>query len=73
MNPMALFGGRPGVGEVLVVVLVLVLLFGAAKLPELARALGRSINEFKKGREEGTPDKPSDTQHEKDRAAPGDR
>ncbi len=39
--------------EVVVVVLVIVLLFGARKLPDLARALGRSLSEFKKGREEG--------------------
>lgn len=39
--------------EVTVVVAVVLLLFGAKRLPELARALGKSLREFKKGREEG--------------------
>jgi sec-independent protein translocase protein TatA len=39
--------------EVVVVLLVIILLFGARKLPDLARALGKSMSEFKKGREEG--------------------
>lgn len=49
--------------EILLLLLVLLLLFGAAKLPALARALGRSMGEFKKGREDGmkeVSDKPSD-------------
>jgi TatA/E family protein of Tat protein translocase len=33
-----------------------VLLFGAKKLPELARSLGRSSSEFKKGIKEGSTD-----------------
>jgi sec-independent protein translocase protein TatA len=36
----------------LVVLLVVVLLFGANKLPKLARASGQAMGEFKKGREE---------------------
>ena len=40
---------RFGVGELLIILLIVLLLFGAKKLPEIARALGRSINEFKKG------------------------
>jgi sec-independent protein translocase protein TatA len=36
------------------IVAVLVLLFGAKKLPELARSVGRSTSEFKKGMAEGT-------------------
>lgn len=35
-----------------VILLVLVLLFGANKIPELARATGQSLGEFQKGREE---------------------
>ncbi|HYV00956.1 MAG TPA: twin-arginine translocase TatA/TatE family subunit [Actinomycetota bacterium] len=40
--------------EWFVVLGVIVLLFGAKKLPELARSLGRSTSEFKKGIKEGT-------------------
>ncbi len=37
-------------GELLLVALVLVLFFGAKKLPEFFHALGKSISEFKRGR-----------------------
>jgi len=47
------FLGGMGIGEIGIIVLVLVLLFGARKLPELARALGSSLAEFKRGRQEG--------------------
>ncbi len=38
-----------GIGppELLVIFLIILVLFGAKRLPELARSLGRSINEFK--------------------------
>lgn len=39
--------------ELIVVAAVFVLLFGAKRLPELARSLGRSSSEFKKGLKEG--------------------
>ena len=35
--------------EILVVLLVILLLFGARRLPDLARSLGKSLSEFKKG------------------------
>lgn len=41
-----------GMGELVVIFLIILLLFGAAKLPEIARALGKSIKEFKKAGKE---------------------
>jgi sec-independent protein translocase protein TatA len=54
------------VTEIVLVLLALVLLFGARRIPELARSLGRSLNEFKKGRQEGIADEasPDDTKRE---------
>ena len=43
----------PGGPELLVIGAVVLLLFGAKKLPDLARSLGRSSSEFKKGMREG--------------------
>ncbi len=42
-----------GWGEAIVVVVVLLVLFGAKRLPELARSLGSSVKELQKGLEEG--------------------
>jgi len=39
--------------ELGIIVLILLLLFGASKLPKLARSLGSSAREFRKGVEEG--------------------
>ncbi len=44
--------GMPGGPEWMFIIFVVLLLFGAKKLPELARGLGKSIGEFKKAREE---------------------
>ena len=41
-----------GMGELVVIFLIVLLLFGASRLPGIARALGRSIKEFKKGTKE---------------------
>jgi len=43
-----MFGGAIGPGELLIVLLVILLLFGAKRLPELARGMGKGIREFKK-------------------------
>jgi sec-independent protein translocase protein TatA len=53
--------------EVLIVLVVVLLLFGAAKLPQLARSLGASAKEFRKGVEEGAEDtEPSAAEHTSD-------
>lgn len=44
--------GMPGPMELIVVLVIILLLFGAKKLPEMARSLGKSSNEFKRGLEE---------------------
>ena len=56
MNIFALLGIEAP-SEVLLIFLVVLLLFGGKKLPELARALGKSISEFKRGQTESAPDK----------------
>lgn len=44
-----------GTTEILVIVAVLILFFGASKIPELARGIGQGIKEFKKTTEEAEP------------------
>jgi len=41
-----------GVPEVLIIGLVILLFFGARRIPELARGIGQGINEFRKASEE---------------------
>jgi sec-independent protein translocase protein TatA len=43
-----------GLPEIILILAVLLLLFGARKLPELARSLGRSTKEFKQGMRDAT-------------------
>ena len=49
--PFLAFGIPSGPDLIILLVIVLVL-FGAKRLPELARGLGQSVNEFKKAKEE---------------------
>ncbi|MEE9489511.1 MAG: twin-arginine translocase TatA/TatE family subunit [Thermoplasmata archaeon] len=42
----------PGPEVIVLLVIILVLLFGAKKIPELARSLGRAMGEFRRGRME---------------------
>jgi sec-independent protein translocase protein TatA len=43
----------PGGMELVIIVLVILLLFGGKKIPELARGLGKGIREFKDGLKDG--------------------
>lgn len=38
-----------GYQELLIILVIVLILFGASRLPELARSLGSSVKEFKKG------------------------
>ena len=44
--------GMPGPTEWVVILMIVLVLFGAKKLPELAKSLGQGMNEFRKARQE---------------------
>jgi len=54
-----LAGLLPGGGEWLWILIIILLLFGSAKLPALARGLGQSIKEFKKAQRDNQDEKSS--------------
>ncbi|MCU1499250.1 MAG: Sec-independent protein translocase protein TatA [Acidimicrobiales bacterium] len=47
----------PGPTELVIVLVIILVIFGGAKLPKLAKSLGEAQREFKKGTEEGEADK----------------
>lgn len=53
--------GRFGVTEMLIILVVVVLLFGGKKIPELLKGLGTGIKEFKNAAKE---DQPAETKKE---------
>ena len=48
-----MYSATIGAQEILIIFLIVLLFFGAKKLPELARGLGRSLKEFKQATREG--------------------
>lgn len=48
--------GLPGGPELIIILLIIVLLFGARKIPDLMKGLGSGIREFKKAANGDTPD-----------------
>jgi len=51
--------GNFSYGEILVIVVVGLILFGPNKIPEFARQCGRAINSFKQGLKEGLEEEPT--------------
>ena len=48
-----------GVPELLVILLIVVIIFGASRLPQLGRGLGEGISNFRDGLNKGKSDKPA--------------
>ena len=48
---------RLGMPELLVILVIIIVIFGATRLPELGRGLGKGIRNFKDATKEGTSDK----------------
>jgi sec-independent protein translocase protein TatA len=45
--------GRIGIPELLIILAIIILIFGASRLPEIGRGIGKGINDFKDATEEG--------------------
>lgn len=58
-----------GPPELILILLIVLLLFGATRLPELARSLGKSTREFKRGVKEGE----AEEEREAEEAKPPER
>jgi sec-independent protein translocase protein TatA len=54
-----------GIGELIVILVILLLMFGSKKLPQLGESMGKAINSFKKGLKEGSEEKNRDHQDDK--------
>jgi sec-independent protein translocase protein TatA len=61
VNTPIVAGLLPGGGEWLWIFIIILLLFGGAKLPSLAKGLGQSIKEFKKAQKDDEPETPVET------------
>lgn len=77
-TPFLLFLGDLGGGELMLIMVVILIFFGANKIPELARGLGKGIREFKDASREirseiensGQPQQPYQQQFNQQYAAP---
>lgn len=61
-----------GITELIIILVILLLLFGSTRLPQLAKGMGKSIREFKKGVTEGEDDAPIDTAQRRERLRSAD-
>jgi sec-independent protein translocase protein TatA len=58
-----------GYQELLIILVIVLILFGANRLPELARSLGSSVKEFKKGVNEVRAEDPTAEKKEEEKKA----
>lgn len=62
--------GNLGTTEIVLIVLVIIIFFGAKKIPELAQGLGKGIREFKKAAREVTDDVEPEAKKTEDKSSP---
>lgn len=60
MNDIMLAIGGLGTPELIIIAVVIVILFGASRLPQLAKAIGQSKRAFKEGLDEGDKEAPKE-------------
>lgn len=53
-----------GVSELIIILLIVVVLFGASRLPQLGRGIGEGIRNFKKGLKSADPEAPGTVKEE---------
>ena len=56
-----------GIGKILLILLVIMVLFGAKRLPDVAKGIGKGIRDFKKALKEDDEEKPSDKDKKMDK------
>lgn len=58
-----------GTGEIIVILVVVLLLFGAKRIPELARSMGKGISQFKQGMNDAVSEIKDNTTDNPDKSA----
>lgn len=72
MNSILLFLGSLGMQEILLIGLVILVFFGARKIPEFMKGLGKGVREFKDGIKEVSSDRESAPKSKPTPATPED-
>jgi len=59
-----ILAGEIGMWQLVIILVIVLLLFGGKKIPEMMKGLGQGVSEFKKGMREG--DQPTNSDDKKD-------